>query len=88
VVISSPVPKKLEASSANDEKMEKVSYINSESSFQWDLFQDQMAWDKLHEGIRGFAKDGESHLVITCSGVLTWEKGAALKELLKEKLQA
>lgn len=66
----SPVPKKLEASSANDEKIEKVSYLNSEFEFLWDMFEDEMAFDKLHEGIRGFAKDG-----------------AALKELLREKLE-
>lgn len=39
--------------------MEKTSYLNDEARFQWDMFEDQMAWDKLHEGIRGFAKDGE-----------------------------
>ena len=58
VIHSAPVPKKLEASSANDAKMEKVSYLNEPSKFQWHLFNDEMAWDKLHEGIRGFARDG------------------------------
>lgn len=65
-----PVPKKLESESANNDKMEKVSYIDDEASFRWQLFDEQMAFEKLHEGIRGFSKDG-----------------AALKELLKSKLQ-
>jgi hypothetical protein len=56
---SAPVPKKLEASSAKNTKMEKTSYIQDESRFLWDMFEDEMAWDKLHEGIRGFAKDGQ-----------------------------
>ncbi|RSH84640.1 sedoheptulose-7-phosphate:D-glyceraldehyde-3- phosphate transaldolase [Apiotrichum porosum] len=38
----------------------KVSYINDEAKFRWALFEDQMAFDKLHEGIRGFAKDGNT----------------------------
>lgn len=66
---SEPVPKKLESESAHKTEMEKVSFINNESSFRWELFDDQMAFDKLHDGIRGFAKDG-----------------AALKDMLKEKL--
>ena len=38
--------------------MEKVSYVDNEAAFRWELFDDNMAFDKLHEGIRGFAKDG------------------------------
>jgi transaldolase len=38
--------------------MEKVSYVDNEAAFRWALFDDQMAFDKLHEGIRGFSKDG------------------------------
>jgi transaldolase len=54
-----PVPKQLEASSAG-EKIEKVSFVDDEAKFRWELFQDAMAFDKLHEGIRGFAKDGQT----------------------------
>lgn len=56
------VPKKLDASSASNAKMDKVSYLDDEAKFRWALFEDTMAFDKLHEGIRGFAKDGESYL--------------------------
>ncbi|KAK8845294.1 transaldolase [Kwoniella newhampshirensis] len=53
-----PIPKKLDAASANQEPIEKVSYLDNEAKFRWALFDDVMAFDKLHEGIRGFAKDG------------------------------
>jgi transaldolase len=56
---SDPVPKKLEASSADNAPIEKVSFVDNEAAFRWALFDDQMAFDKLHEGIRGFSKDGE-----------------------------
>jgi transaldolase len=56
---SEPVPKKLDASNVSGEKIEKVSYLDDESKFRWALFEDNMAFDKLHEGIRGFAKDGK-----------------------------
>ncbi|KAL1409591.1 Transaldolase [Vanrija albida] len=56
-----PVPKKLSVEKAGaEDPVEKVSFINDEPSFRWELFQDQMAFDKLHEGIRGFAKDGNT----------------------------
>lgn len=38
--------------------LEKVSYVDDESKFRWELLQEQMAFDKLHEGIRKFAEDG------------------------------
>ena len=38
----------------------KVSYIDNEPEFRWTLLQDQMAFDKLHEGIKKFAEDGET----------------------------
>jgi hypothetical protein len=66
---SEPVPKQLEASSAG-EKIEKVSFVDDEAKFRWELFQDAMAFDKLHEGIRGFAKDGEYLLHPTRSSLL------------------
>lgn len=53
------LPKKLDASSTG-ESIPKTSYLNDEAKFRWALFDDVMAFDKLHEGIRGFAKDGAS----------------------------
>jgi len=40
--------------------MAKVSYVDNEPEFRWALLQDQMAFDKLHEGIKKFAEDGET----------------------------
>jgi len=56
------VPKKLDARAAvtSSEKLEKVSFINNEAEFRWELLQEQMAFDKLHEGIKKFAEDGET----------------------------
>ncbi|OCF33198.1 transaldolase [Kwoniella heveanensis BCC8398] len=54
------VPKKLDAKDANSAPIEKVSYLDDEAKFRWALFEDQMAFEKLHEGIRGFAKDGQT----------------------------
>ena len=46
-------------STAKDgEPIPKVSYISNEPEFRWVLLQDQMAFDKLHEGIKKFAEDG------------------------------
>ena len=53
-----PVPRKLSIeASGQAEPISKVSYIDNESDFRWELLQDQMAFDKLHEGIRKFAED-------------------------------
>lgn len=54
------MPKKLSAEDAihAHAKTPKVSYINDEAEFRWELLQDQMAFDKLHEGIKKFAEDG------------------------------
>jgi transaldolase len=58
---SSPVPKKLDAANAKSgDPLEKVSFIDNEPEFRWTLLQDQMAFDKLHEGIKKFAEDGET----------------------------
>ena len=38
----------------------KVSYVDNEAEFRWELLQDQMAFDKLHEGIKKFAEDGQT----------------------------
>ncbi|KAG8814757.1 sedoheptulose-7-phosphate:D-glyceraldehyde-3- phosphate transaldolase [Serendipita sp. 400] len=56
------VPKKLSAQAEleSSEKLEKVSFIDNEPEFRWTLLQDQMAFDKLHEGIKKFAEDGET----------------------------
>ncbi|KAF9042950.1 hypothetical protein BJ165DRAFT_1415738 [Panaeolus papilionaceus] len=58
---TAPVPKKLDASlAAQAEPIPKVSFIDNEAEFRWTLLQDQMAFDKLHEGIKKFAEDGET----------------------------
>ena len=59
---SSPVPKKLDANAARtaSEKFTKVTYVDNEAEFRWALLQDSMAFDKLHEGIKKFAEDGET----------------------------
>lgn len=36
----------------------KVSFIDNEPEFRWELLQEQVAFDKLHEGIKKFAEDG------------------------------
>jgi len=55
------VPKKLDADNVNATGVqEKVSFINDEAKFRWELFSDEMAFDKLHEGIRKFGADGET----------------------------
>jgi transaldolase len=53
-----PVPKKLDASNASAQPLEKVSFVDNEPEFRWALLEDQMAFDKLHEGIKKFAEDG------------------------------
>lgn len=50
---------------ASSNKLPKVSFVDNEPEFRWTLLQDQMAFDKLHEGIKKFAEDGE-----TLKGVL------------------
>jgi transaldolase len=41
------------------EAQDKVSFVDNEPAFRWSLLQDQMAFDKLHEGIKKFAEDAE-----------------------------
>ncbi|TRM63914.1 hypothetical protein BD626DRAFT_493170 [Schizophyllum amplum] len=56
-----PVPKKLDSHSAKSgDPIDKVSYVDNEPEFRWELLQDSMAFDKLHEGIKKFAEDGET----------------------------
>ncbi|KAF9879636.1 transaldolase [Colletotrichum karsti] len=52
-----PVPKKLDASKAASLNIEKKSYINDESLFRFDFNEEQMAVEKLREGISKFAAD-------------------------------
>jgi len=62
-----PVLKKLNATAAvQAEPIPKVSYVNNEAEFRWALLEDQMAFDKLHEGIKKFADDG-----VTLKKILT-----------------
>ena len=45
---------------AKQQSLAKVSYIDNEPEFRWELLQDAMAFDKLHEGIKKFAEDGDA----------------------------
>ncbi|TDL18976.1 transaldolase [Rickenella mellea] len=55
------VPKKLDASAAaKADPIPKVSFVDNEPEFRWTLLQDQMAFDKLHEGIKKFAEDADT----------------------------
>jgi transaldolase len=45
---------------AQADALPKVSYIDNEPEFRWALLQEQMAFDKLHEGIKKFAEDGQT----------------------------
>ena len=49
------------------EPIPKATFIDNEAEFRWNLLQDQVAFDKLHEGIKKFAEDGETlkHLLRT-----------------------
>lgn len=51
------VPQVLDASAAKDEDIEKVTFINDEPAFRFELNEDAMATEKLSEGIRKFSAD-------------------------------
>ena len=51
------VPKKLDASQASSLNLEKKSYLNNEALFRFDFNEEQMAVEKLREGISKFAAD-------------------------------
>ncbi len=51
------MPKKLDASGASKLDIEKKSYINNEAEFRFFFNEDQMAVEKLREGISKFAAD-------------------------------
>jgi transaldolase len=59
------VPKKLDASSARLLNIERKTYINDESAFRFCFNEDQMAVEKLREGISKFAADA-----VTLKGIL------------------
>ena len=52
-----PVPKKLDASAASELDIEKKSYLDDEALFRFDFNEDQMAVEKLRDGISQFAAD-------------------------------
>ncbi|KAI5867845.1 transaldolase-like protein [Durotheca rogersii] len=54
---SAPVPKKLDAAKASTLDIAKKTYINSEADFRFDFNEEQMAVEKLREGISKFAAD-------------------------------
>lgn len=51
------MPKKLDADGAAALDIEKKEYINNEPTFRFDFNEDQMAVEKLREGISKFAAD-------------------------------
>jgi len=51
------VPKKLDASGASSLNIEKKSYLANEADFRFDFNEEQMAVEKLREGISKFAAD-------------------------------
>ncbi|KAF2492960.1 transaldolase [Lophium mytilinum] len=51
------VPKKLDASGASSLQLEKKAYLADEPTFRFDFNEDQMAVEKLREGISKFAAD-------------------------------
>ncbi|KAK1585366.1 transaldolase [Colletotrichum navitas] len=52
-----PVPKKLDSAAAQSLDIQKKSYINDEPLFRFDFNEEQMAVEKLREGISKFAAD-------------------------------
>lgn len=59
------VPKKLDASSASALDIQKRSYVDDEALFRFDFNEEQMAVEKLREGISKFAADA-----VTLKGIL------------------
>ena len=60
-----PVPKKLDALAAATMDIPKRSYLNDEPLFRFDFNEEQMAVEKLREGISKFAADA-----VTLKGIL------------------
>ena len=59
------VPQKLNADGASALDIERKTYINDESVFRFDFNEDQMAVEKLREGISKFAADA-----VTLKGII------------------
>jgi transaldolase len=59
------VPKKLDASAASSLDIKQRSYINNEADFRFDFNEEQMAVEKLREGISKFAADA-----VTLRGII------------------
>ncbi len=51
------VPKKLDAAAAQALDLEKQTFVDDEPAFRFGLNEDQMATEKLSEGIRKFSAD-------------------------------
>jgi len=66
----SEVPKKLDASTASELNIERKSYLNNEAKFRFDFNEEQMAVEKLREGISKFAADA-----VTLKGILREKMG-------------
>ncbi len=65
ITSDAPVPKKLDASQANDAAdLKKVEYLDNEPLFRHLLNEDAMATEKLSEGIRKFAADAVTLLQV------------------------
>lgn len=58
------VPKKLDAAASAKLDIKKEAFLEHESEFRFALNEDQMATEKLSEGIRNFAKDTETLLTL------------------------
>lgn len=60
--LEGPVEEKLSADKAKSAspKLEKVSYVDDQPAFLFELANDPMANTKLAEGISAFAKDGQA----------------------------
>lgn len=54
------IPKRLDATVANERGEEKMSYINNEPKFRYDFNDDEVAVMKVADGIRKFAADATS----------------------------
>lgn len=54
---SEAVPQKLNASQATSQNIERKSYISDEALFRFDFNEEQMAVEKLREGISKFNAD-------------------------------
>ncbi|KAK9235479.1 hypothetical protein V1525DRAFT_409835 [Lipomyces kononenkoae] len=61
---TAPVPKKLDAAGASTLDIAKVSFIDDEAAFRFELNEDQMATEKLSDGIRKFAADASTLLAV------------------------